>query len=123
MKLPGAGRVYLVLLSFVLVLIVAAYFAYRRENDGRKSLTIETPARITKTDVRRGTGLEDAKEYSVDTIVTYDYEIDGKTYQRTIRKNRMEALPFLPWGNAKVCYDPGDPDSAELFPLTHKCGS
>lgn len=123
MKLPGAGRFYLVLLSFVFVLIVAAYFAFRRDVDGRKSLTTETPARITKTDVRRGTGLEDSKEYSVDTIVKYEYKIDGRTYQQTIRKSRMEALPFLPWGNAKVCYDPSDPDSAELFPLTHKCGS
>jgi hypothetical protein len=123
MKLPGAGRVYLVLLSFVLISIGAAYFAYRRENDGRKSLTSETPARITQTEVRRNTGLEDGKEYSVDTIVTYEYELDGKAYQRTIRKSRLEALPFLPWGNAKVCYDPDNPDIAELFPVTHKCGS
>jgi hypothetical protein len=126
MKLRLPNSIYLVVI-FGLVLVVAfSLVSFIRRADNQKSHTSETEALILKTDVRRGNDPETGKEITVDTIVTYEYEVAGKRYERTTLMNRPRASLFVPWKNGKVCYDPNDPKTlevGELFPPGHICGN
>lgn len=123
MKIPKA--VYIIPFLILITAVVGSYFALIREDHRRSSLITGVPANVIKTEVRRTNDPETGKEQTVDTIVTFVYEIDGKEYKRTARKSNAEALSFVPWDKAKVCYDPGNPKTlqeAELFPSSYECG-
>lgn len=118
-------KLYLLVLSFLAVCLVGSYFAFISENKSRARFTSEASATITKTDVRRDVDPETGKEFSKDVLVSFQYEIDGTTYNRTLRKSKLESLSFVPWSRAKVCYDPNDHtthDAALLIPEHHACG-
>ena len=123
MKIPKAVYYFAI---FVLVgAIAGSYFALMRDNRRRTNLKDEASAEIVKTEVRRTADPETGKEGSVDTIVTFVYKIDGRKYERIVRKSKTESLAFVPWGKAKVCYDSANPktlEEAELFPVSYECG-
>ena len=105
--------------------IAGSYFALVRDNHHRTGLTKEVPAEVIKTEVRRTADPETGQERSVDTIVTFVYEIDERKYERVVRKSKIESLAYVPWGKAKVCYDPTNQktfEEGELFPLSYECG-
>ena len=83
------------------------------------------PASVISTEVRRSVDPESGKEGSADIIVSFEYEIEGRKYERTVRMSKTEAIPFIPWGKAQVCYDPTNPktiEESELFPERFVCG-
>lgn len=113
------------MLAILAICVIGSIFAFINENRGRSKLSSEASARITRTDVRRDVDPETGKEFSKDVLVTFDYEIHGIRYTRTVRKGKVESLAFIPWGKAKVCYDHDDPTShgkAFLIPNDGKCG-
>ncbi len=119
-------KFYVVPIIVLLIALVGSYFALLRDESKRKSLMSEATARVTNTDVRRVTDPESGKEFSVDVLVTYEYEINGVRFEKNVRKSKVESSRFVPWGNAKVCYDPSNQETiqnAELFPLDHVCGN
>ena len=123
MKIPKA--IYFLPFVIIITAIAGSYFAFIRDDHRRSSLTKGVPANVIKTEVRRTNDPETAKEQTVDTIVTFAYEIDGRKYERTVRKSKTESLAFVPWGISKVCYDPANPETiqeAELFPVSYECG-
>ncbi len=114
------------MLVLLMVAIVGAYFAFLRDVRRQKLLTVEAPAKVTKTDVRHTVDPETGMQRIEDTLVTFEYEIDGRKYERITRLGKVAASAFIPWGDAKVCYAPSDPktiDNAELFPKSYVCGS
>ncbi len=117
--------IYFLSILLLVGAIVGSYFAFIRDNYRRTSLKNEAQAEVINTEVRRTADPETGQERSVDTIVTFVYEIDGKKYERTVRKSKIESLAFVPWGKAKVCYDPANPktiEEGELFPISYECG-
>ena len=109
----------------IVILLLGSYFAFRKETERRKGLIREVPANITKTDVRRSANPDTGQEQSVDVIVSYEYEVNGRKYEQTTRMSKTESLSFIPWGTAKVCYDPENAKTIEepqLFPNGHECG-
>ena len=124
MKIPKA--VYFLSTLIFCGAIVGSYFAFIWDNIRRTSLKNYAPAQVINTEVRRTADPETGQERSVDTIVTFVYEIDGRKYERLVRKSKTESLEFLPWGKAKVCYDPASPktiEEGELFPVSYECGT
>lgn len=118
-------KAWFALLLLLVVLMILSLFAFLRDAEARKVLTAELPANIKKTDVRRTSDPETGQERSVDVIVTFEYEFDGQKQEGETRLSRTESLVFIPWGKAKICYDPADRKSIEkpqLFPPTHQCG-
>jgi hypothetical protein len=116
---------YLLILTVIVLAAIGSYFSFLRDDQRRIGLTSEVEANVTNTEVRRRVDPESGKEVSVDIIVNFDYEIDGRKYQRTVRKSKTKAVPFTPWGKAKVCYDPSNLktiEEAELFPVSFRCG-
>ena len=101
MKIPKA--VYFIPVLILVSAIAGSYFALIRDNHRRTGLTKDVPAEVIKTEVRRTADSETGQERSVDTIVTFVYEIDGRRYERVVRKSKTESLAFVPWGKAKVC--------------------
>ncbi|MGH9948776.1 MAG: hypothetical protein ACRD6X_16505 [Pyrinomonadaceae bacterium] len=69
-------KIYVFIGAVIVAAIVGSYFALMRDVDRHKALRMEAEARILKTEVRRTNDPETAKELSVDTIVTFEYEID-----------------------------------------------
>ena len=123
MKIPKA--VYFIPVLILVSAIAGSYFALIRDNHRRTGLTKDVPAEVIKTEVRRTADPETGQERSVDTIVTFVYEIDGRKYERVVRKSKTESLAFVPWGKAKVCYDPANSktiEEGELFPVSYECG-
>jgi hypothetical protein len=119
-------RLYVALVLLIGIAIVGSYLALRRDEQRRKNLESEATADIIGTEVRRLADPESGKEQSVDTLVTYSYSIDGKDFTKTVRIGKVAAARFIPWGKAKVCYDPKDIktiEDAELFPTSHQCGN
>ena len=122
MKIPKP--IYFLPFVILITAIAGSYFAFLRDDHRRSSLTKGVPANVIKTEVRRTNDPETAKETTVDTIVTFAYEIDGRKYERTVRKSKTESLGFIPWGKAKVCYDPANiktVEEGELFPDSYDC--
>lgn len=118
-------RVYFIPLLILVSAIAGSYFALIRDNHRRTGITKDVPAEVIKTEVRRIADPETGQERSVDTIVTFLYDIDGRKYERVVRKSKTESLAFVPWGKAKVCYDPANRNTieeGELFPVTYECG-
>lgn len=116
---------YLLVLAFLVAGVIGAYFAFLRDIRRQKTLTAEAPAKITKTDVRHSIDPETGMQRIEDTIVSFEYEVDGRKYARIIRMGKVAASSFIPWGEAKVCYDPSDTktiENAELFPKQFECG-
>lgn len=125
MKLLLPRKTWGVLFLLTVILLLGSYLAFRKETERRKGLIREVPANITKTDVRRSANPDTGQEQSVDVIVSYEYEVNGQIYERTTRMSKTESLSFIPWGKAKVCYDPDNPKTIEdpqLFPNSHECG-
>ncbi len=123
MKIPKP--VYFVSILLLIGAIAGSYFAFVRDNNRRAGLRNFVTAEVTNTEVRRTADPETGQERSVDTIVTFEYEIEGKKFERVVRKSRTESLAFVPWGKAKVCYDPANPktiEEGELFPASYECG-
>lgn len=123
MKIPKP--VYFVSILLLIGAIAGSYFAFVRDNNRRAGLRNFVTAEVTNTEVRRTADPETGQERSVDTIVTFEYEIEGKKFERVVRKSRTESLAFAPWGKAKVCYDPANPktiEEGELFPASYECG-
>lgn len=123
MKTPKL--VYFISILILGSAIAGSYFALMRDNHRRTSLKNDAPAEVIKTEVRRTADSETGQEGSVDTIVTFVYEIEGRKYERVVRKSKIESLAFVPWGKAKVCYDPANPktiEEGELFPVSYECG-
>lgn len=121
--LPRKTRIILFLI--IPILLLGSYFAFRKEMEERKGLIHEAAVNITRTDVRRSVGPDTGQDYSVDVIVSYEYEINGHKYEKTTRMSKTESLSFIPWSTAKVCYDPKNPKTIEeprLFPTSHECG-
>lgn len=119
------AKLYIIVLSFLAVCLGGSYFSLIKENRHRARFSCEAQATITRTDVRRDVDPETGKEFSKDVLVTFEYEIDRNKYTRTERKSKVESLGFVPWGNAKVCYDPNDRKTHEkalLTPANQKCG-
>ena len=119
-------KIYIVPFVVLLLAAIGSYFAFRQDDQRRRTLTTEAVANVTKTEVRRAADPIDGKEGSIDIVVTFEYEINGQKYERTVRKSKAEALPFVPWGKAKVCYDPENINTiteGELFPTSFICGA
>ena len=117
--------VYLVCLVTVALALAGAYFTLKSDSAKDRLRDTEAPARIENVDVRRATDPVFGDEDTVDVTVTYSYDVAGEKYRRTRRLSKSEAQPFVPWGNAKVCYTPTDQRSIEegkLFPSDHRCG-
>ena len=116
---------YWLILVVILVLGVGYYSWLLRENDLSKRLTIGAPATVTRTEVIRYVDPIFGNETLANIDVTYQYVVDGQRYERTVRMSKFEASAFIPWGDAKVCYDPADRatiEKAALFPPTFSCG-
>ena len=118
-------KFYIIPLAILGIALVSSYFALLREKETLSRFSSEASATITETDVRRTADVETGKEQSVDVIIIFEYEIDGHRFERTVRKSKLDSSRFVPWGNAKVCYDATDLTSfekAELIPASDKCG-
>lgn len=118
-------KIFVIILAVILFAVLGAYFSLLQDSQRRKRLTSEVLANVTNTEVRRSADSESGKEISVDTSVTFEYEIDGQKYLRKVRMSKNAAIPFIPWGKAKVCYDPTNlktVEEAELFPESFTCG-
>ncbi len=119
-------RIFIIPFVILTLAAIGSYFAFRLDGQRRRTLTTETLANVTKTEVRRAADPVDGKEESVDIVVTFEYEINGQRYERTVRKSKVESRSFVPWGKAKVCYDPADQlsiEKAELYSTDHVCGN
>jgi hypothetical protein len=119
-------RFYLLILLLLAAAVVGSYFAFLRDRRRHKTLAREVPAKITKTEVRHDIDPETGVRRLKDTIVTFEYEINGQRYERVTRIGRVAASSFVPWDFAKVCYDPLDikaVENPELFPKGYNCGT
>lgn len=118
-------RYYIVPFIVIAFCVTGGYFAFRNDETERKRFSAEKEATISKVDVRRGIDPESGKEYTVDNLVTYGYEIEGTKYERTELMSKLRSSTFVPWGEAKVCFESNDKTSYEkaiLIPSDHKCG-
>lgn len=123
MQLPL--KIYAFLFGVIAVVALGAYISFLRDDQLKKGLTSAVPARVTNTEVRRLTDPETGMDRAVDVIVSFEFVLNGQKYQQVVRMNKTAAIPFIPWGDAKVCYDPGDPktiEKARLFPASFVCG-
>jgi hypothetical protein len=119
-------KLYAIPLIVLLLALFGSYFAFLHESETRKRLSTEASAYVTNTNVRRTNDPEDGREKTLDVLATYEYEINGTRYEKSVRLSKFESSRFVPWGNATVCYDPADQNSiqnAELFPKDHVCGN
>ncbi len=101
---------------------VASYIAYR--SDGRRAarLTAELPATITEVYVSRDRNNEEARPGRINGVrVTYQYSISGRSYTRTSSFGRNVGMNFREGGAAKVCYNPENPEEAELSEMNRLC--
>src|SRR5687768_5473518 len=101
MQLRLPKTVYLVIVRVLLAAVVGAYFAFLRDARRRKTLNTEAPATITGTEVRHRVDPETGQRFVLDTIVTFEYEINGRKFERVTRMNKLRASSFIPWGEAK----------------------
>ena len=125
MKLPLPKGIYLLIFIVIALSILGYYSWHSRETRQLKRLTTEAPAAVTHTEVIRYVDPIFGNERSHDTDVSFEYEIAGMKYQRTVRMSKTEAQLFVPWGAAKVCYDPFDRktiEQAAVFPSGYVCG-
>ncbi|MGD9589031.1 MAG: hypothetical protein AB7Q37_01805 [Pyrinomonadaceae bacterium] len=125
MQLRLPRTIYVLIPLVLLTGGVGAFFAFLKEARHHKTLTAEAPATVTKTEVRHDIDAEAGMKKYKDTIVTYEFEIAGKKYERINRMGKVAASSFASWSKAKVCYDPFNTatiESAELFPKHHVCG-
>jgi hypothetical protein len=118
-----------VIYSFAALLIglgiIGAYFAFRSDLARNHSLTKESMATIENVDVQRAVNPASGAEQTVGILVQYRYSVNGLDYRRTTTMSSLAAERFIPWGTAKVCYDPENLNTVEagkLFPPTYKCG-
>lgn len=119
-------KLYFIALVVLFAAAVGAYFAFLRDLRRQQNLSAEADAKITKTDIRHSVDPETGMQRIEDTIISYEYEIDGRKYARTIRMGKVAASSFIPWGEAKVCYNPSDSktiENAQLFPKQSECGA
>ena len=126
MELRLPRTFYLLILLLLAAAVVGSYFAFLRDTRQHKTLAREALAKIAKTDVRHDIDPETGMRRVKDTIVTFEYEINGQRYERVTRIGRVAASSFVPWDFAKVCYDPldiGTIENPELFPKGYKCGT
>lgn len=123
MQLPL--KIYAFLFGVIAVVALGAYISFLRDDQLKKGLTSAVPARVTNTEVRRLTDPETGMDRAVDVIVSFEFVLNGQKYQQVVRMNKTAAIPFIPSGDANVCYDPGDPktiEKARLFPASFVCG-
>lgn len=105
--------------------IIGLYVELQLQSEKRKNLVAEIPAKIENVEIIRAVDPIDGRETTAFIDVTFTYSADGQTYRRIKRMSRLEASQFVPWSEAKVCYDLGDPttvDVPEFFPSTYQCG-
>ncbi len=105
------------------VLGVTMYFAYRTDEEGRARLTAETPAVITEVYVVRERNNDTARPGRINSVrVSYQYSVDGRQHARTTSLSRNVGMNFTEGVAAKVCYNPINPEEAELFEMNRPCG-
>ena len=112
--------------SCILVAVVGAYYLFLCERRERERLTSEIAAKVTNVDVRRAVNPVFGNEFTVDVTVAYTYEIEGEKYEQSATLTPLEAQDFVPWGLAKVFYNPAEDDTVKrgrLFPESHVCGT
>jgi hypothetical protein len=117
--------IYAVAATGIVMALLGAFYSYKRESERNTRLKDEAPANTEQVDVRRAVSPIFGNEFTVDVSVRYKYEINGMHYEQTVRLSPSQAQAFVPWGSAKICYDPSDSSSienGELFPNSHKCG-
>lgn len=90
-----------------------------------RRLTSSTPAKIEKVDVIRSVNPVFGNEGTAYIEVSFTYTIDEISYNRRTKMSSDSGRQFVPWNEAKVCYDPSDPTTItepELFPSQYLCG-
>ncbi len=58
----------------------------------------------------------------VNLFVSYRYRVNSGEYTRKVIVGRGVGKAFAVGQPAKVCYNPENPDQAELFPIAYTCG-
>ena len=107
----------------IAVIGMASYFAYRSDERRRTRLTAEVPAEIVEVYVNRSRNNEEARPGRIESMrISYRYVLDGEIFARTTTVSSMAGKEFKVGGPAKVCYNPANPNEAELFQVNHKCG-
>jgi hypothetical protein len=125
MRLEPKAAIYSIVAIVIIGSLATAYFVTVRDQSKDRRLISEALATIENVDAIRAYQPVDGYEYNVAVDVLFSYSIDEKQYRRTVRMRKVEASLFVPWGKAKVCYDPSDErtvENARLFPISHKCG-
>jgi len=94
-------------------------------------LTAEAPARVTTVSLDRGrrtrTGNRNRRHTrrtseNTETDISYQYSVNGKTFDGTTEKDGDQTSTFKVGVAAKVCYNPSNPEESEVFPRGHACG-
>ncbi len=88
-------------------------------------LNTEAPAKIDHVETVRFVDPVFGNEKTAYVVVSFSFSVDNIGYQRVVKMDSAEAAQYVPWSNAKVCFDPSDPTTiteASLFPTAHACG-
>jgi hypothetical protein len=110
---------------FICVGFAGIYLQFLQSQDKLKRLTKTAPAKIEKVDVIRYVDPVFGKEGTAYLEVSFAYTIDQTAYEGHTKMNGVSGQQFVPWNDAKVCYDPLDPTTIadpELFPSQYSCG-
>lgn len=114
--LIGLGALALAVVS------VGGYSAFLSDERRRARLTAEAPAEIVDVFFARGRDPQTGSPGGVNHVrVTFKYAAGGREFSRVTAMNKAAGARFRVGQPAKVCYNPGLPEEAELFEATHKC--
>ncbi|MDQ4122163.1 MAG: DUF3592 domain-containing protein [Acidobacteriota bacterium] len=117
-----------------LISFSAFVFAGCSGDDFSRRLTAETPAEITsvvldrdRKTTRRRSGSNNRRRTKTtttyETDITYRYTVNGQVYNGETEKDGDLTGRFRTGTTAKVCYNPAQPDEADVFETGHRCGT
>lgn len=105
--------------------LTGIYLGYRDRVEKRTRLKNEAPAKIDNVETVRFVDPVFGNERTAHVVVSFSFSVDNIRYQGVVKMDSAEAAQYMPWSNAKVCFDPSDPTTiteAILFPSAHACG-
>jgi hypothetical protein len=111
--------IYFVLTGSIACGLIGLYFGFRNAESNRHRLTSSASAKIENVDVVRAVSPDSGKEYTAFVTVRYSYIIDTVSYTHTTKMDPAKAALFIPWDDARVCFDRSDKATIEggkIFP-------
>lgn len=113
------------LISFLLLILLAiigSLVSFQAERDRLKNLKSETSAQIVEMSPRKTIDPETGQTNRIlNVLITYRYSINGEAFERQRIFGTAESWAFKINQPAKVCFNPNNPEQADLFPAGYIC--